>query len=40
MPTETLHFENARSVQQILGNDQNLRAIEQSLGVKATSRDG
>ena len=41
MPTETLHFENARSVQQILGNDsQNLHAIEQAMGVKATSRDG
>ncbi|MEY2408522.1 MAG: phosphate starvation-inducible protein PhoH [Verrucomicrobiota bacterium] len=41
MPTETLHFENGRSVQQLLGNDaQNLHAIEETLGVKATARDG
>jgi len=41
MPTETLHFDNARFVQQLLGNDsQNLRAVEGILGVKATARDG
>jgi phosphate starvation-inducible PhoH-like protein len=41
MPSETLHFENARFVQQLLGNDaQNLHAIEETLGVKATARDG
>jgi phosphate starvation-inducible PhoH-like protein len=38
MPTETLHFENARIPQQLL-NSHNLRALEQNLGVKATSRD-
>ena len=41
MPTETLHFENARLAQQLYNNDpQNLQAIEQQLGVKATSREG
>ena len=41
MPSETLHFDNARFVQQLLNNDaQNLRAIEQALGIKATARDG
>ncbi len=41
MASETLHFENARFVQQLLGNDaQNLHAIEEILGVKATARDG
>jgi phosphate starvation-inducible PhoH-like protein len=41
MATETLHFENARFAQQLLNNDtQNLRALEQSLGIKATTRDG
>src|SRR5262245_39561609 len=41
MPTETLHFENARLAQQLYNNDpRNLQAIEQELGVKATSREG
>jgi phosphate starvation-inducible protein PhoH and related proteins len=41
MPTETLHFENARLAQQLLNNDaQSLRALEQMLDVKATARDG
>src|SRR5262245_20375242 len=41
MPTATLHFENARFAHQLLNNDpQNLHALEQILGVKATTRDG
>lgn len=41
MPSETLHYENARIVQQLLNNDaQALHNIEQALGVKATARDG
>src|SRR5258708_4128492 len=41
MPTETLHCENARQTQQLFNNDpRNLLAIEESLGVKATSREG
>jgi len=41
MPSETLHFENARFAQQLLNNDaQNLHSLEQTLGVKATSREG
>src|SRR5215471_12668925 len=41
MPTETLHFENARLAQQIYNNDpRNLQAVEDQLGVKATSREG
>ena len=41
MPTETLHFENARLAQQLLNNDaQSLHAIEKMLDVKATARDG
>src|SRR5512140_2657796 len=41
MSTETLHFENARVAQQLYNNDpRNLQAIEQQLGVKATSREG
>jgi phosphate starvation-inducible protein PhoH and related proteins len=41
MPTETLHFENARLAQQLFDNNsQNLRALEQNLGVKATAREG
>ena len=41
MPTETLHFENARTAQQLYNNDpRNLQALEEQLGVKATSRDG
>jgi phosphate starvation-inducible PhoH-like protein len=40
VPTETLHFENARVAQQLYNNDpRNLQAVEQQLGVKATSRD-
>ena len=40
MPSETLHFENARFVQQLLNNDaQNLHALEQLLGVQATARE-
>jgi phosphate starvation-inducible PhoH-like protein len=41
MPTETLHFENARFAQQLLNNDaQTLHTLEQILGVKATTREG
>ena len=41
MPTETLHFENARLAQQLFNNDtDNLDALEESLGVKATAREG
>ncbi|MGC8828397.1 MAG: PhoH family protein [Verrucomicrobiia bacterium] len=39
--SQTLHFENARIVQQMLNNDsKNLKAVEEELGVKATARDG
>jgi phosphate starvation-inducible PhoH-like protein len=41
MSTETLHFESARLAQQLFCNDsRNLQAVEQSLGVKATAREG
>ena len=41
MPTETLHFENARVAQQLFNNEtRNLQALEEQLGVKATSREG
>ena len=41
MATETLHFENARLAQQLYNNDtRNLQALEDQLGVKATSREG
>jgi phosphate starvation-inducible PhoH-like protein len=41
VPTETLHFENARAAQQLFNNDaRNLAVIETELGVKATSREG
>src|SRR5215471_1342111 len=41
MHLETLHFENARVAQQLYNNDpRNLDAMEQQLGVKATSREG
>jgi phosphate starvation-inducible PhoH-like protein len=41
MPTETLHFENARIAQQLYNNEpRNLAALEEQLGVKATSREG
>ncbi len=40
MPTETLHFDNARLAQQLFNNDsRNLAAVEQQIGVKATARD-
>src|SRR5215831_11115696 len=41
MPTETLHFENARVAQQLFNNDpRNLQALDEQLGVKATAREG
>lgn len=41
MPTETLHFENARVAQQLFANDsKNLEALAANLAVKATSREG
>ena len=41
MPTETLHFENARMAQQLFANDpRNLESLENILGIKATSREG
>ncbi len=41
MPTETLHFENARLVQQLFNNDpRNLQALEAQLEVKTTTREG
>jgi len=41
MPTEILHFESARTAQQLYNNDtRNLQALEEQLEVKATSRDG
>jgi len=41
MPTETLHFENDRLAQQLFNNDpRNLQALDQQLGVRATSREG
>jgi phosphate starvation-inducible PhoH-like protein len=41
MSTETLHFESARLAQQLFCNDsRNLQAVEQSLGVKTTAREG
>ena len=41
MPTETLHFENARVAQQLFANDpHNLEALAAALNVKATSREG
>jgi phosphate starvation-inducible protein PhoH and related proteins len=40
MPSETLHFENARVAQQLYNNDpRNLQALDHQLGVKATSRE-
>ena len=39
--TETIHFENARLVQQLFAGDpRNLQTMEERLGVKATSREG
>jgi phosphate starvation-inducible protein PhoH and related proteins len=41
MSSETLHFESARLAQQLFNNDpRNLQAVEEQLGVKATSREG
>jgi len=41
MPSETLHFENARVAQQLFNHEaRNLAALEEHLGVKATARDG
>ncbi len=41
MGEETIHFENPRLVQQLFGNDtKNLKALEEQLQVKATTRDG
>lgn len=41
MISETLHFESARIVQQLFNNDpQNLTALESTLRVKTTARDG
>ena len=41
MPSETLHFENARLAQQLFNNDlHNLQSLEKELGIKATSREG
>jgi phosphate starvation-inducible protein PhoH and related proteins len=41
MATETIHFENARLVQQLFGGDpRNLQTLEERLRVKAISREG
>ena len=41
MPTETLHFENARVAQQLFANDpHNLDTLATDLNVKATTREG
>lgn len=41
MSDETLHFQNDRIAQQLYNNDpRNLQAVEQQLGVRATSREG
>jgi len=41
MPTEILHFENARVAQQLFNHEpRNLQTLEEQLGVKATARDG
>ncbi len=41
MTIETLHFENARIVQQLFNSDpENLTALESTLRVRATARDG
>ena len=40
MPTETLHFDNARLTSELFNHDvRNLVALESELGVKATARD-
>jgi phosphate starvation-inducible protein PhoH and related proteins len=39
--TRTLQFESARALQSLFGNDlKNLKALEDSLGVKLTTREG
>jgi phosphate starvation-inducible PhoH-like protein len=41
VPTETLHYENARFAQQLFNHEpRNLAALETELGVKATAREG
>ena len=41
MPTETLHFENARVAQQLYNNDsKNLKHLEDQLAVKVSGREG
>ncbi len=41
MPSETLHFENARLAQQLFNNDpNNLHRLETELDVKVTAREG
>lgn len=41
MPSETLHFENARLAQQLFNsNPRNLQALEAQLNIKATAREG
>jgi phosphate starvation-inducible PhoH-like protein len=41
VPTETLHYENARFAQQLFNNEpRNLQSLETELGVKATAREG
>ena len=41
MASETLHFDNARFAQQLFAHDaQNLKTLEELLGVKTTSREG
>ena len=41
MPTETLHFENARVAQQLYNNDaKNLQHLEEQLAVKVSGREG
>jgi phosphate starvation-inducible PhoH-like protein len=41
MPSETLHFENARVAQQLFNHEpRNLQTLEEQLGVKATAREG
>jgi phosphate starvation-inducible protein PhoH and related proteins len=41
VPTETLHFENARFAQQLFNHEpRNLQMLERQLGVKATAREG
>ena len=40
MPTETLHFENARLAQQLFNNEpRNLQALADELAVKAVARE-